>query len=596
MKKYLTTILACSLGLAPSGLAQDANQTQTDNQPASREQAQDRDAVRNAPVRRPAEQQPAQTEEPDPDPRAPDRGTNQVQQAVVDENDRVETPAAQPDSNSGAETPENRAPAGNLGQRPPSSGYRISRTLTPPSATKAPSVNPEGQLRLNFRGVPLEMVLNYLSEAAGFIIVLETDVKGKVDVWSNQPLNKKEAVDLLNTVLNQNGYAAIQNGRTLTVVSRDAAKTRDIPVKTGADPQKIAKSDAMVTQILPIRYISAEQLLKDLQPLLNTTYANLTANQGGNSLVLTDTQANVRRIAEIVKALDQSNLSAAQIKVFPLRYADSKELATAVKDLFTPPQQGNAGGNGQNPFGFRFGGGRPGGGQGGGGAAPAAANPVNNANRVQTVADERTNSLIVSAPDDVMPLIERLIHEIDVNTTDITELRVFRLRNADPVEMASLFLELFPDDTSNDANNRGGFRFGGGFGRRFGAQPQDASSDRLKKKGRVLAVADARTASIIISAASEMMPQIEEMVAQLDSSPAKKQKVFVYSLENADVQQVETVLRDMFERTTTANRSSQNDTSALVNRRNQNQNNQTSGLGTSGLNSSGLGGGQGLFR
>jgi len=50
-----------------------------------------------------------------------------------------------------------------------------------------PAADGEKGLRLNFRGVPLDMVLNYLSDAAGFIIVLDTEVKGKVDVWSNQP-------------------------------------------------------------------------------------------------------------------------------------------------------------------------------------------------------------------------------------------------------------------------------------------------------------------------------------------------------------------------------------------------------------------------
>src|SRR5437016_11315 len=103
-------------------------------------------------------------------------------------------------------------------------------------------------LRLNFRGVPLEMVLNYLSDAAGFIIVLETKVEGKVDVWSNQALNKDEAVNLLNTILNKNGYAAIRNGRTLTIVSRDEAKKRDIPVKVNGNASGIPKSDEMVTQ------------------------------------------------------------------------------------------------------------------------------------------------------------------------------------------------------------------------------------------------------------------------------------------------------------------------------------------------------------
>ncbi|MGV3772918.1 MAG: secretin N-terminal domain-containing protein [Verrucomicrobiales bacterium] len=471
------------------------------------------------------------------------------------------------------------------------------QSAAPNSTNTAPSTvataAEEGQLRLNFRGVPLEMVLNYLSEAAGFIILLETEVKGKVDVWSNQPLNKAEAVDLLNRVLNQNGYAAIRNDRTLTIVSRDAAKTRDIPVRSGAEPEKIAKSDEMVTQIIPVRYASAEQLTRDLQPLL-PTYATLTANQSGNALVLTDVQSNIRRMVEIVNALDTSISTHSMIKVFSLKFADAKELAASVKELFTPPQQQQQGNN-RNQFFNRFGGGggggAPGGGGRGGGDNQNSANPATAANRVVTVADERTNSLIVSAPDDVMPMVESLIAEIDVNTTDITELRVFQLRNSDPNEMAALFAEIFPDDSTAAGGNQG-FRFGG-RGRGF-PQPQADTSDRLKKKGRVLAVADPRTSSIIVSAASELMPQIEMMVAQLDSSPAKKQKVFVYSLENADVLQVEGVLRDMFERTSTQNRNNLNNTSALESRRTQNQNNLGSGLGTSGLNGLGGGGGQPL--
>ena len=175
-----------------------------------------------------------------------------------------------------------------------------------PAPIKAQS-GAEGEkgLRMNFHNAPLEMVLNYLSDAAGFIIVLETKVEGKVDAWSNQPLSKAEAVDLLNSVLNKNGFAAIQNGRTLTIVGRDEAKKRDIPVKVGNVPDDIPKNDEMVTQIIPVRYANALQLTKDLTPLL-PTFANLTANESGNALVLTDTQSDVRRMAEIVKALDTS--------------------------------------------------------------------------------------------------------------------------------------------------------------------------------------------------------------------------------------------------------------------------------------------------
>src|SRR5437667_2063887 len=139
-------------------------------------------------------------------------------------------------------SPKNQAPQAQDPAAPAPDGEQTP-TTTPATA------RPDGEkgLRLKFRGVPLEMVLNYLSDAAGFIIVLETKVEGKVDVWSNQPLNKDEAVDLLNTVLSKNKYAAIRNGRTLTIVSLEEAKKRNIPVRKGSDIEAIPRTDAMVT-------------------------------------------------------------------------------------------------------------------------------------------------------------------------------------------------------------------------------------------------------------------------------------------------------------------------------------------------------------
>src|SRR6266852_6741015 len=55
----------------------------------------------------------------------------------------------------------------------------------------APQTNGDKGLRFNFRNVPLQRVLEYLSDAAGFIIILETRVEGTVDAWSNQPLSKE---------------------------------------------------------------------------------------------------------------------------------------------------------------------------------------------------------------------------------------------------------------------------------------------------------------------------------------------------------------------------------------------------------------------
>ncbi|MCC7375428.1 MAG: hypothetical protein IT581_12305 [Verrucomicrobiales bacterium] len=480
-----------------------------------------------------------------------------------------------------------------------------------PAATTTPIAEGEKGLRMNFRGVSLDMVLDYLSDAAGFIINLETEVRGRVDVWSNQPLTKEEAVGLLNTVLNKNGYAAIRNGRTLTIVSRDDAKRRDIPVISGNDPDQIPKSDDIVTQIIPVRYIGAVQLVKDLTPLLPST-ATLTANEGGNALVLTDTQSNIRRMAEIVEALDTAVSSVSSVRVFTLHYADAKAVATTIKDLFqqqdtTRNNNNNQGGAGRFFAQFRGGpgGGGPGGGGGGGGdnsggtGSSRAPTP-----KVNAVADDRSNSVIVSAPEEQMTVIVGVIQQLDTNVEDITELRVFRLQHADPQETADLLANLFDDTKSQQtSNNRGGqLRFGGPFGgggfgggggNRGGAAATDQSA-RMQKQTRVVAVPDLRTSSVVVSASRDLMEQIGRMIQQLDADPARKQKVFVYSVENSDPQAVQEVLEQLFpNQNTTTGRNTRNtqrqNNNQLNNRQTQTQNQGNRGGNTSGFGNS-LGG------
>lgn len=371
----------------------------------------------------------------------------------------------------------------------------------PALETNAPVLLPNGEpgLRLNFRNASLDLVLNYLSEAAGFIIVLDTKVSGKIDAWSNQPLSKDEAVDLLNSVLNRNGYAAIRHGRTLTIVNKDEAKTKDIPVILESNPDKIPKTDEMVTQIMPVRYIEVTQLLKDLQPLVSTA-TTMTANEAGNSIIMTDTRANISRVAQIIKAIDQGAEDVTDVRVFHLAYADPTEMAALLTSLFADTS--GASGSSQTPVQF--------GGRGGGGG----------------------------------PF---------------------------------------------------GRFFGGGGGDSSGGNSQ---AQRIKKRTKVTAVADPRTSSVIVSATSGLITQIEEMIKQLDANPAKKQKVYVYQVNPGDVSQVQQVLEDMFETTTTGNnRNNRNSSSSLQNSVLQNratQNQQSSSTSTTTRNNSnrtGTGGG-----
>ena len=451
-------------------------------------------------------------------------------------------------------------------------------------------------LRLNFRGAPLNLVLDYLSDAAGFIINKETELRGSVDVWSKDPVSKDEAIELLNSVLRKNGYAVIRNGRILTIVSLESAKTSDLDIRQGYKWEDMEKSDEVITQIIPVRYANATQLMNNLQVLLPTT-ASLSVNESANSLILVASKTDIRRILRIVNALDTSIASVSSIRVFPLKYADAKQLATVVQQLFTTQASGQGG---MNPRAQLFNMFRGGGGFGGpGGAGGQSGGGGGSGSKVTASADDYSNSLIVSASAEVMATIADMVEQIDQPASDITELRVFHLANADPVELADQIAQLFPDETrTGTSGNQGGGRFrffGGRFG---GASSQGGDSDRMKKKGRVLAVPDPRTSSLLVSAASEMMPQLGEMIQQLDNNAGKKDVVKIYDLQNANPQDVNQILQDLFNRNNTMRANNNNSRSMLgqgnplVQRQTQNVNSSmNSGFGNSSRGGSTFGGG-----
>jgi general secretion pathway protein D len=431
----------------------------------------------------------------------------------------------------------------------------------------------ELKLKMQFHNAPLQSVLTYMSGAAGYIINQRDggSLSGRVTVWSEQPVNKQEALTLVESMLNQNGYTGLMgpDGRTLTIVKSTEAKHEGIPVILGNVPTNIPIDTKIVTQILPVRSLNAVSLLKDLQPLLPAD-TTLTANESGNALVMTDTQANIHRIAEIVRALDSVSSSSATIIVFPLKFADAKSVAALIKDLF-PTVSASASGGGGSPFGFfsRFS--RGGGGDSGGGQQNDTGAGHTPTSRVTAVSDDHANALVVSAPDDLVPTIKELVTSLDTDVQDSTEVKVFSLKNADPIETATLLTTLFPDDSKADDNSNFSSRYRFGF---FGGPPPQPSSstgesDHVKKLNRVLAVPDARTGSLVVTASKDMMPQIITIVDTLDGNPRRKLHVHVANLSFAEPQDVLPVLQDLFPTSTTSR-----------NNNNNNNNAQNSALGT----------------
>jgi general secretion pathway protein D len=328
----------------------------------------------------------------------------------------------------------------------------VTSAFVPPAQAIGTNSN---ELRMNFRNAPLEMVLNYLSDAAGFIIVLETHVNGNVTIISTHPVTKEEAVDLLNSQLNKNNYAAIRDGRTLTIVDKNDAKTRNIPVKTGNNPVNIPKNDEIVTQIIPIRFVEARQLVSDLS-LFVSPQATVVANETGNSIIVTDTQANIRHLAEIIKAVDDSAEAETEIRVFRLKFASPADVASELSSVFPSSSSGN---NTQSPISFRGGGGGGGGPGGfmarmmanaaGGGGNSAANDRVKKATQVTAVADNRIQAVIVTAPKDLMEQIASMMNDLDVASDRDQDVHVFTMMNGDPQQAVQVLQSMFQSGSTS---------------------------------------------------------------------------------------------------------------------------------------------------
>jgi len=391
----------------------------------------------------------------------------------------------------------------------------------PPEAPAEPELPPQpaadasNGIVLNFKDATLDAVLEYLSEAAGFVVVKDAAVMGRVTVISQQPINAEEAIGLLNTILKDKGYMAVRTGRTLKVATLTDAKKANLPVRSGSDPEAIVPSDAFVTQVIPLRFIDAAKLKQDIATLI-PAYADLSANAGSNSLILTDTEANIRRIVEIVKALDSRPSTVADIKVFQLQYANATTVAKLINDVFkqdtTTQQQAS-------PFEAfrRFRG--PGGEQ-----SSSSTDDSGRKEKVTASADDRTNTVVVSASTETLKVIEGMVRELDSNPSAEEDVFVYRLKNAKAANLVRVLNDLFTARSTtgtSGSSTRGQSTQGrSGFFTRTQQQQTSAATTQAATDlaGQVYFVADEDTNSIMVMTAAKNFDRIRDIIDEMDRS------------------------------------------------------------------------------
>ena len=483
-------------------------------------------------------------------------------------------------TNGGGDTGQNRM-AGAIVPR------AIPETITGQDAPLSDEAAPADGLILNFHEVPLNAVLNYLSARAGLIVMSDVDLRGKVSIVAKQPITTNEIVGVLSAQLTRNNYAVALTGRTLTIMDVDRARTSALTpvIANHSGPKEIPVNDQVVTEILPIHALQPDQLANDLKPLIPAG-ASISANDAGHAIVMTAPQKDVHRVSEIIAALDSSVIS--DVEVFILQYADATAVASELKEVFQTADSNTSGGNGRSSFGGPGGPGGPGGGMFPG--FPDGGGSEENTKNAQThavfVADNKMNAVVASVPPDSLRTVSNLIAKLDRPSQEVTEIHVMRLKHADPSEVADELSSLFP--SSNASSGQDNRSMGFQFDPLPQATPGDSSQNtRMKRQSTVLAVADRRTQSIMVTASKGMMEQIKRVVQDLDQGSLGVQKVTVLDFGGADPAAVDETMSGLFSSATSRANSSTLSATPLANRYSGNANSQSSASSTAASSEAG---------
>jgi len=172
--------------------------------------------------------------------------------------------------------------------------------------------------------------------------------------------------------------------------------------------------------------------------------------------------------------------------------------------------------------------------------------------QVIATSDERTNSVVVRGPAEVLDLIAQVLADLDDTTSQVAGVKVFQLRYADAMNTAEVINQLFGDEQSSQQSSQRGF-FGPMMFRGPGGTQSDQQDSNLVQ---VIAAADSETNTVVVTGPDNILAVVAEVVAKLDSQIPNMADVKVFHLEYADAQDTAELINDVFGESSTSSSSS----------------------------------------
>ena len=342
---------------------------------------------------------------------------------------------------------------------------------------------------LNFVGAEIDAVARAMATITGRSVVVDPRVKGVMTLTTERPVSPAVAYNQFLAALRLQGAAMVDAGGMDKIVPEADAKLQSGGVTVG-DASKLAAGSQIVTQIFKLNFESANNLVAVLRPLISPNNT-IHVNPGNNSLVITDYADNLRRLAQIIAAMDVSN--ATEIEIIALKHAIASDLAPLVLRLIDSPA-------------------------GAAGAAPGQA--ADASFKTTLVAEPRSNSLILRAANPArVALVKSLVDKLDQPTSgmsgDAGNIHVVYLKNAEATKIAATLRAALAGEARSPT----------AAAPAAGAPASAAQANQPSTGGQIQA--DPSTNSLIITAPE---PQYRQIRAVIDKLDMRRAQVFVESL------------------------------------------------------------------
>jgi general secretion pathway protein D len=347
----------------------------------------------------------------------------------------------------------------------------LAALLVPVTLTAAPQVRHEDgpTITPNYKDADLGQIIQAVAEVTGKNFIIDPRVNAKVTMLSATPMSPAAFYEAFLSVLQVYGYVAVPAGKVIKIIPN--TDQRQVPANDLPNSVS-ATSDEIVTQVISLKNVSAAQLVPMLRPLM-PQYAQLAPYAAGNMLIISDRASNVNRLMRIIARIDESGDE--PVEVIALHNASAADVVRIVNSL----NQG----------------------QGAEGAGAA----------VKVVADDRTNSILLTGEKSQRLRLKALIINMDTPLATGGDTQVRYLRYADAEKIA----DKLKGQATASAKAQGGPptapATGGGGG---GTSNVDAS---------VTIWANVATNALIITAPPKIMRSLMAVIDKLDIRRAQVQ-------------------------------------------------------------------------